>query len=148
MLHTITTSDDPLLIHIADDPVRPEIPREFRVERGRFVLALAETTEQPQAIVCVSLHNTVPTTVDELHATSESPTVAIFYTIWSYAPGAGRALLMSAVSSIRERHPTITRFVTLSPKTEMARKFHLKNGAIVLQENEQTTNYEYVIRVE
>jgi hypothetical protein len=38
----------------------------------------------------------------------------------------------------------IKRFVTLSPKTEMAKRFHLKNGAIVFRENEETVNYEYI----
>jgi hypothetical protein len=33
--------------------------------------------------------------------------------------------------------------VTLSPKTEMARRFHLKNGAIIFRENIETINYEY-----
>jgi hypothetical protein len=33
--------------------------------------------------------------------------------------------------------------VTLSPKTEMARKFHLKNGAEVFRENPDTVNYLY-----
>jgi hypothetical protein len=33
----------------------------------------------------------------------------------------------------------------LSPKTEMARKFHMKNGAVELQENDTTINYEYSI---
>jgi hypothetical protein len=33
--------------------------------------------------------------------------------------------------------------VTLSPKTDMARKFHLKNGAKIFRENEETVNYEY-----
>ena len=36
-----------------------------------------------------------------------------------------------------------TRYVTLSPKTEMARKFHLRNGATLLKENEFTFNFEY-----
>lgn len=143
MLHTITTSTHPLLEWIKDDPVRPEIPVEFRVARGRFVLALGE--EQPEAIVCVSLHSAVPRTVEELRETSESPSVAIFYTIWSYAAGAGRTLLMSAVEAIRQQHPGVSRFVTLSPKTETARRFHLRNGAIVLSENESTVNYEYTI---
>jgi hypothetical protein len=31
----------------------------------------------------------------------------------------------------------------LSPKTEMARKFHLKNGARELRENINTINYIY-----
>jgi hypothetical protein len=33
--------------------------------------------------------------------------------------------------------------VTLSPKTEMARRFHLKNGASELRENSNTINYIY-----
>jgi hypothetical protein len=33
--------------------------------------------------------------------------------------------------------------VTLSPKTEMARKFHTSNGAKTLKENDETVNYEY-----
>ena len=39
---------------------------------------------------------------------------------------------------------TVKRFVTLSPCTEMARKFHLQNGAIELRQNEWTVNYEYL----
>lgn len=143
MLHLITNTSDRFLEYIKDDPVRPEIPREFRVERGRFVLALVETAEQPQAIVCVSLHNTVPTTVDELSCTSEQPTVCVAYSIWSYVPGAGRRLLMNAIKSIQQQYPNITQFVTLSPKTEMARKFHLKNGAVIFRENVDTVNYWY-----
>ena len=38
---------------------------------------------------------------------------------------------------------TLKRFVTLSPKTELAKRFHLKNGAIVYRENDETVNYEY-----
>ena len=38
---------------------------------------------------------------------------------------------------------SVTRYVTLSPKTEMATKFHLDNGAILLSENELTLNFEY-----
>jgi len=52
-------------------------------------------------------------------------------------------LLMAIVNQIRQEYPKITRFVTLSPKTEMARKFHLKNGAFVMRENESSINYEY-----
>jgi hypothetical protein len=33
--------------------------------------------------------------------------------------------------------------VTLSPKTDMARRFHLKNGAAVYRENLETVNYLY-----
>ena len=63
----------------------------------------------------------------------------------SYAPGAGTELLLSAVDNIREQYPAIKRFVTLSPRTEMARRFHIKNGAVVFRENADTVNYEYLI---
>jgi len=39
--------------------------------------------------------------------------------------------------------PWLKRFVTLSPKTEMAHNFHIKNGAFVFRKNRQSVNYEY-----
>jgi len=36
----------------------------------------------------------------------------------------------------------------LSPPTEMARRFHHKNGAVTLRTNEETVNYEYVQKKE
>ena len=142
MLSFITDPTNPILEYIKDDPVRPELPKEFRVGKNRFVSALVDGT--PQAIVCVSLHDFVPTAVDDLNYVNEQPTTAIFYTIWSYSPGAGTALLRETVNAIQKQYPNITRFVTLSPKTEMARKFHLKNGAMIFRENETTVNYEYI----
>ena len=136
----IRDSNDPLMEYIKDDPVRPEISREFRVGPNRFVGALVE--ERPMAMVCVNLLDRVPVSVDDLGDADRYDT-AVFYTIWSYAPGAATELLFATVDRIREMWPTVTRFVTLSPKTDMARKFHLKNGAFVLQENPDTVNYEY-----
>ena len=75
--------------------------------------------------------------------TTEAPNVAVFYTIWSYVPGAGRTLIFDAVRHIKETRPEITRFITLSPKTELAKRFHTKNGAGVYRENDETVNYEY-----
>lgn len=143
MLCLISSPEDPLLTFVKDDPVRPEIPLEFRVTRTRFVSALVD--ESPKAMVCVSLHDFIPESVDDLAKEPETPTTAIFYTIWSYVPGAAADLLFATVQEIRKLFPTITRFVTLSPKTDMARKFHLKNGATVLRENESSINYEYVV---
>jgi hypothetical protein len=141
MLSLITSIADPLLEYIKDDPVRPEIPKEFRVSDNRFVSALVE--EQVKAMVCVGLYDFVPKSVDDLSITPINPTTAIFYTIWSYVPGAGADLLFQTVEQIQKMYPSVERFVTLSPKTEMAKKFHLKNGAEVLRENETTVNYEY-----
>lgn len=144
MLKFITEITDPLLKFIKDDPVRPEIPVDFRVSPNRFVSGLIEG-EDPKAMVCVSLCDQVPSSVSELAQEALAPTTAIFYTIWSYAPGAGRELLEETVEEIRKQFPSVTRFVTLSPKTEMARRFHLKNGAFVFRENDESVNYEYQV---
>ena len=145
MLRLITSSTDLLLSFVKDDPVRPEIPAEFRVQNNRFIATLVEE-EQPLSIVCISLHNFVPKDVGDLDHTSAEPTTAVFYTIWSYKPGAGQRLLQTVLPELKEQYPSITSFVTLSPKTEMARRFHLKNGAVILSENETTINYDYSVR--
>jgi hypothetical protein len=143
MLHFIKDITNALLDFIKDDPVRPEIPKDFRVSEGRMVAALAEKDDDPDAMVCVSFHDFVPAGVDDLKNVSKVPTTAVFYTIWSYKAGKGSELLYRAVKGIQEQYPSVTRFVTLSPKTNMARRFHLKNGAIVFRENLETVNYEY-----
>ena len=141
MLSFVTNLTDPLLDYIKDDPVRPELPKEFRVGKNKFVSALVE--DIPQAMVCVSLHDFIPEDVTDLVRESEVPSVAIFYTIWSYVPGAGAELLRETVAQIKQQFPNVERFVTLSPKTEMAKRFHLKNGADIYRENPNTVNYEY-----
>jgi hypothetical protein len=142
MLHLITSTTDRLLSFVKDDPVRPEIPADFRVQDNRLIATLIED-DLPSSIVCISFHDFVPTSVADLDRTVAQPTTAVFYTIWSYRPGAGQRLLMTVLPALKERHPTVNTFVTLSPKTEMARRFHLKNGAFILQENNDTVNYCY-----
>ena len=144
MFQFITDLSHALLSFIKDDPVRPEISTDFRVSDGRVVAALTNDEEQPDAMVCVSFHDFVPEDVEGLKKTAQVPTTAIFYTIWSYKSGKGKELLYRAVKGIQAQYPSVTRFVTLSPKTNMARRFHLKNGAIVFRENLDTTNYEYL----
>jgi hypothetical protein len=144
MLTIITNPTHQLLQFIKDDPVRPDIPAEFRVSNGRAVVALAQE-DKPSAMVCVSFHDFVPESVQDLEKVTEVPTTAVFYTIWSYKPGAGRELLVQAVEDIKKSHPSVKRFVTLSPKTEMAKRFHLKNGASIFRENSDTVNYEYSV---
>ena len=146
MLEFIKDISHALLSFIKDDPVRPEIPTDFRVSDGRMVAALTDEEKNPEAMVCVSFHDFVPESVDGLKQTSKVPTTAIFYTIWSYKSGKGQELLFQAVKGIQEQYPSVTRFVTLSPKTNTARRFHLKNGAIILRENVDTTNYEYITK--
>jgi hypothetical protein len=146
MLHFIRDLSHRLLEFIKDDPVRPEIPTDYRVSNGRMVAALTdneETESNPEAMVCVSFHDFVPENVKDLDNTTQVPTTAVFYTIWSYKSGKGQQLLFEAVKGIQEQYPSVNRFVTLSPKTNMARRFHLKNGAIIFRENIETINYEY-----
>ena len=121
--------------------MRPELSREFRVTDNRFVAALVET--EPKAMLCVSLHNFVPVTVEDLTQSAQDPSVAIFYTIWSYSPGAAVQLLRETVEYLRQTYPNIKRLVTLSPPTAIAKRFHLKNGAQIFRINETTVNYEY-----
>ena len=142
MLVIVDSLNHPYLGLIKDDPVRPEIPVEHRVGQNRLIFVLEEES-QPAAVVCVSFQDTIPTLVSQLIPSQQEPQSAIFYTIWSYRPGAGRRLILTAREYIRTHFPSVSRFVTLSPKTELARRFHLKNGALVLQENEETVNYEY-----
>jgi hypothetical protein len=151
MLHFIRDISHRFLEFIKDDPVRPEIPTDYRVSDGRMVAALTDNEQEesnPEAIVCVSFHDFVPSDIKDLDKTAQVPTTAIFYTIWSYKSGKGQELLFQAVKGIQEQYPSVTRFVTLSPKTNMARRFHLKNGAIVFRENLDTTNYEYTVEKE
>ena len=146
MLYTITTLDDPLLALVKDDPVRPDIPLEFRVSDHAeiFVLLSDDEYRLPQAVVCVAYTSTVPTNVIELaRVTGDPAVVAVFYTIWSYTPGYGRRLIVQAQNHIRNHRKNIQTFVTLSPPTDMARVFHLRNGAGVLSVNSDTVNYIY-----
>jgi hypothetical protein len=142
MLHIINTLNDPLLELVKDDPVRPDIPIAARVCDDSAEVFVLINDNVPAAVTCVRYTQDVPSSVSELNAT-DVPKVAVFYTIWSYTPGAGRALIRQAQAHIQLARPDITRFVTLSPKTEMARAFHHKNGARTLRENADTVNYEY-----
>ena len=140
MLKIINTVHDPLIDLVKDDPVRPSIPLAARLHDHAEILVLIEDDE-PAAVVCVAYLESIPASETELGQTGDN--VAAFYTIWSYKPGAGRRLIRAARMHIALNRPQIQRYVTLSPKTEMARKFHHANGARTLKENDDTVNYEY-----
>ena len=95
------------------------------------------------AVTCVKFLAEIPGSVDDLANVAVNTTTAVFYTIWSYAQGAGRRLIEAAQADIKTTEPEITTYVTLSPKTEMARKFHHKNGATTYRENADSVNYQY-----
>jgi hypothetical protein len=143
MLHVIKSITDPLIDLIKDDPVRPEIPAELRVGNNREILTLLDEARNPIAVVCVAFCDYIPDSVETLLKESINPSAAIFYTIWSYGGGAGKDLIFEAKQYIQETYNNVNRFVTLSPQTEMAKRFHLKNGAEIYRENSTTVNYEY-----
>jgi uncharacterized protein YuzE len=144
MLHIIKTITDSFFNLLNEDPVRPNIPTTERVGDNKDIFVLRDINGKVLAITCVSYQTNVPVNEFELFEKVNYPEIAVFYTIWSYAPGAGGTLIFDAVSHIENNMRYIKRFVTLSPKTEMAKRFHLKNGAVVFRENEETVNYEYI----
>ena len=146
---TVITYDNnkKLNFKVSDDPVRPELDLEFRLGTGRTVYALTEDGEY-KAAICIAYCNDVPTTVKELDKLSQATingthsSIAVAYTVWSKKPRAGRKIITDLMEIIK-KDDTVHRLVTLSPKTAMAKRFHLNNGAFVLQLNTETDNYEY-----
>ena len=142
-LHLVRSTDDPWSKLVKDDPVRPEIPLDVRIGTHAEILILINEQDEAAAALCVRYCQEIPSNVEELLADPGGDHAAIFYTIWSYGAGAGGKMIFSARDHIRRTRPGITRFITLSPLTEMARKFHLRNGAGIFRENASTINYEY-----
>ena len=144
LLHVIQSLTDPLCSLITDDPVRPEIPLEFRVSSSSEIFVLLdELSLAPMAAVCCAYRDSIPENTADLILQPLAASVAVFYTIWSYQPGAGRRLIVAARNWIQLNRTEITKFVTLSPPTDMARVFHLRNGAEVFRVNSDTVNYHY-----
>ena len=143
MLHIINNLQDEFLRLIKDDPVRPEIPAEQRVNSNSTIFVLKNEHNEPLAVTCVKFLADIPANVTDLADAVINTNTAVFYTIWSYAAGAGRELIEQAQAQITQEHPEVKTFVTLSPKTEMARKFHHKNGATTYRENADSINYLY-----
>jgi hypothetical protein len=142
MLYQIRSLTDSFFSLLSQDPVRPHIPHTQRFGDSKDIFVLKDDENKAKAITCVSYQQSIPTSESELFIDGQADT-AVFYTIWSYVPGAGRNLIFDAVKHIKETKPEIKRFVTLSPKTEMAKNFHHKNGAITYRENQESVNYEY-----
>lgn len=144
-LHRIQDLTDPLCKIIQDDPVRPEIPIEQRVSPRSNIFVLLDSQGRAQSAVCVAYRDRVPHSVDELWLEDQrAATVSVFYTIWSYCAGAGRELILETRAWLEQHFQHIENFVTLSPPTKLARRFHLRNGAAVLSVNDDSVNYVYL----
>ena len=135
------------------DPVRPELDNEFRTSYGRKIYGVKYKNEI-HAVMCFAFTNKIPKSVYELDLFSrdaflQSATrdqnvgkIAVAYTVWSNKKGGGK-LIVKEVFKIIKNSNHLNRLVTLSPLTEMARNFHLHNGAEEVQVNEETQNFEY-----
>lgn len=147
MLKLISSSDSWHLFK--DDPVRPHLSALFRTAPGREAFVLEdELTGKPRAVICVAYTNQVPQDERELdyfsqaaHQEDEQGSIAVFYTVWSYDPGAGREIVFAAQDHTQARG--CSRWVTLSPLTEMAERFHIKNGAVLHSRHSTCQNFEY-----
>ena len=139
----------------SDDPVRPELSNDFRTSYGRKIFGVKYQNEI-HAVMCFAFTNNIPRTVDELdrlskdaflqsaHRDQNVGKIAIAYTVWSKKKGGGKLIVKEVYKMIKKSNH-LNRLVTLSPLTEMARKFHLRNGAVELQVNEETQNFEYKV---
>ena len=130
------------LEHIEKDPVRPHISKEWRTRSGREVYVL-ERDGEVAACICVAYMDEVPTSEKDMKWVGMK--CAVFYTVWSYKPGAGREIVNGVAERIKNQRPWVKRFVTLSPLTEMARKFHIKNGAKFIGKHHDCQNFEYEV---
>ena len=138
-----------------EDPVRPELDNSFRRSYGRKIFGVRYKGEI-YAVMCFAYTNEIPKSVEELDKLSQDAhlqstlrgqnvgRIAIAYTVWSKKKGGGKLIVKEVFKKIKKSNH-LDRLITLSPLTEMATKFHSKNGAKLLQVNETTQNFEYQV---
>ena len=136
-----------------EDPVRPELDNKFRTSYGRRIYGVKYQNEI-HAIMCFAFTNKIPKSVKDLDLMSKDAflqsaqrdqkvgKIAIAYTVWSKKKGGGKLIVKEVFKMIKKSNH-LNRLITLSPLTDMARNFHLRNGAIEIQVNESTQNFEY-----
>ncbi|WP_440932245.1 hypothetical protein [Candidatus Pelagibacter sp.] len=139
----------------SEDPIRPELDNNFRSSCGRKIFGVKYKGEI-HAVMCFAYTNEIPKSVEELDKLSHDAflqsamrdqkvgQIAIAYTVWSKKKGGGKLIVKEVFKKIKKSNH-LNRLVTLSPLTEMATKFHSRNGAKLLQINETTQNFEYLI---
>ena len=139
----------------SEDPIRPELDNNFRSSYGRKIYGVRYKGEI-HAVMCFAYTNEIPKSVEELDKLSHDAflqsamrdqkvgQIAIAYTVWSKKKGGGKLIVKEVFKKIKKSNH-LNRLVTLSPLTEMATKFHSRNGAELIQINETTQNFEYKI---
>ena len=140
---------------VKEDPVRPELDINFRTSYGRKIYGV-KYKKEICAIMCFGFANEIPKTVEELDLMTKDAhlqsalrdqkvgKIAIAYTVWSKKKGGGKLIVKEVFKKIKKSNH-LNRLVTLSPLTDMAYKFHSKNGAKLVRVNETTQNFEYEI---
>ena len=138
-----------------EDPVRPELDNVFRRSYGRKIYGVKYKGEI-YAVMCFAYTNEIPKNVEELDKFSHDAflqsaqrdqnvgQIAIAYTVWSKKKGGGKLIVKEVFKKIKKSNH-LNRLITLSPLTEMATKFHTKNGAKLIRINETTQNFEYKV---
>ena len=139
----------------SEDPVRPELDNNFRTGYGRRIYGVRYKGDI-HAVMCFAYTNKIPRSVEELEKLSTDAflqsalrdqnigKIAIAYTVWSKRKGGGKLIVKEVFKKIKKSNH-LNRLVTLSPLTEMASKFHTRNGAKLVQVNETTQNFEYKV---
>jgi len=139
----------------SEDPVRPQLDNKFRTSYGRKIYGV-EYQGEIHAVMCFAYTNEIPKTVEELDKFSHDAflqsamrdqnvgKIAIAYTVWSRKKGGGKLIVKEVFKKIKKSNH-LNRLITLSPLTEMATQFHSKNGAKLLQINDETQNFEYQV---
>ena len=137
-----------------EDPVRPELDNEFRTSYGRKIYGV-KYMDEIYAVMCFAFTNQIPKDVNELDLMSKDAflqstlrgqkvgKIAIAYTVWSKKKGGGKLIVKEVFKMIKKSNH-LNRLVTLSPLTDMATKFHLRNKAKLVRVNETTQNFEYI----
>ena len=138
-----------------EDPVRPELDNVFRRSYGRKIYGVNYMGEI-HAVMCFAYTNEIPKNVNELDKFSHDAflqsaqrdqnvgQIAIAYTVWSKKKGGGKLIVNEVFKKIKKSNH-LNRLITLSPLTDMATRFHTSNGAKLIQVNDTTQNFEYIV---
>jgi|ETNvirenome_6_85_1030632.scaffolds.fasta_scaffold89321_2 hypothetical protein len=129
-------------INIKEDPIRPELDLKWRLNHGRKIFGLEQLNGDIIGVVCIARTLGIPRNIRELSAlTNLGGDILVAYSLWSNKKGAG-SLLINHLKFYAHQEE-VKKLVTLSPLTEMARKFHLRKGAVELKTHQEGRNFEY-----
>ena len=101
---------------VKEDPIRPGLDVKFRTSHGRKIFGVKYKNEIC-AIMCFGFTNEIPKTINEFDLMTKD----------------------AHLQSASRRNENVGKIA------DMARNFHLRNGAKELQVNEESQNFEYKI---